>query len=48
MPSKSKKQLELFRLVKAYVDDGPDGFVIAWKNTYPTRDYPDTDTIEKL
>jgi hypothetical protein len=48
MPSKSKKQLELFRLVKAYVDDGPDGFVIAWKNTYPTRDYPDTDTIEKV
>ena len=48
MPSKSKKQLELFRLVKAYMDDGPDGFVIAWRNTYPTRGYPDTDTIEKV
>jgi len=48
MPSKSKKQLELFRLVKAYVDDGPDGFVITWRNTYPTRGYPDTDTIEKV
>ena len=28
MPSKSKKQLELFRLVKAYVDGGPDGLTV--------------------
>tara|TARA_Y100000389_G_C17321832_1_gene443497 strand:- start:117 stop:893 length:777 start_codon:yes stop_codon:yes gene_type:complete len=48
MPSKSKKQLELFRLVKAYVDGGPDGFVIAWRNMYPTREFPDVNTIEKV
>lgn len=48
MPSKSKKQLELFKLVKAYVDGGPDGFVIMWKNMYPSREYPDTITIEKV
>tara|TARA_R110001599_G_scaffold50161_6_gene142372 strand:- start:108 stop:872 length:765 start_codon:yes stop_codon:yes gene_type:complete len=48
MPSKSKKQLELFRLVKAYVDGGPDGFVIAWRNMYPTREFPDANTIEKV
>ncbi len=48
MPSKTKKQLELFRLVKAYVDDGPDGFIITWRNTYPTRGYPDRNTIEKV
>lgn len=48
MPSKSKKQLELFKLVKAYLDDGPDGFIIMWKNLYPGRDMPDSSTIEKV
>lgn len=48
MPSNSRKQLELFKLVKSYVDDGPDGFVIMWRNMYPTRGFPDSETIGKV
>jgi hypothetical protein len=37
MPSKSKKQLNLFKIVKAYVDNGPNGLMSAWKEIYPNR-----------
>lgn len=47
MPSKTKKQLNFFKLVKAYVDGGPKDFIIAWKNMYSSI-YPSVKVIEKI
>jgi hypothetical protein len=48
MPSKSKKQLKLFQIVKAYVDGGSVGLVDKWKETYPGRGFPSKSEIDKI
>lgn len=47
MPSKTKKQLNFFKLVKAYVDGGPKEFMITWKNMYASN-YPSVKVVEKI
>tara|TARA_R110000868_G_scaffold105774_9_gene290440 strand:+ start:14388 stop:15173 length:786 start_codon:yes stop_codon:yes gene_type:complete len=48
MPSKTKKQLTFFRLVKSYVDGGPDGLMIMWKELFPGRNMPNEENIKKI
>ncbi len=47
MPSKSKKQLNLFKLVKAYTDNGFLGLNNLWGKLYPNRKLSDYE-IEKI
>jgi hypothetical protein len=47
MPSKTEKQLNLFKIVKAYVDGGRTGLIGMWKDLYPNRDFSD-DEFEKI
>lgn len=47
MPSKTKKQLNFFKLVKAYVDGGAKELMITWKNMYPSK-YPSVKLTEKI
>jgi hypothetical protein len=47
MPSKTEKQLNLFKIVKAYVDGGRTGLMGMWKDLYPNRDFSD-DEFEKI
>jgi hypothetical protein len=47
MPSKTKKQLNFFKLVKAYIDGGPKELIVTWKNMYSSN-YPTVKVIEKI
>jgi hypothetical protein len=47
MPSKTEKQLNLFKIVKAYVDGGRTGLMGMWKDLYPNRDLSDYE-FEKI
>lgn len=47
MPSKTKKQQNYFRLIKAYKDSGYKGFFSTWKEIFGTRPYPSSDYINK-
>jgi hypothetical protein len=48
MPSKTKKQLNFFKLVKSYVDSGPEGLIDMWKETFPNRSMPKKENIQKI
>lgn len=48
MPARTEKQLNYFRLVKAYKDGGYPELFATWEEIYPTRDYPFRDWINKL
>jgi hypothetical protein len=48
MPSKSKKQLNFFKLVKAYVDNGSTGVVDMWKKLFPKKAMPNAIQLEKI
>ena len=47
MPSKNKKQLNLFKLVKSYVDNGLSGLFNEWNEIFPKRKITQKD-IEKI
>jgi hypothetical protein len=48
MPSKSKKQQNYFRLIKAYADGGYKEFFGTWKRIFGNRPYPNSDYINKV
>ena len=48
MPSKTKKQQNYFRLIKAYKDGGYKEFFGTWKKIFGTRPYPSDDYINKI
>jgi hypothetical protein len=48
MPAKSKKQLNFFKLVKAYVDSGPEGVMNMWGKLFPKRKPPTAEQLEKI
>jgi len=48
MPSKTKKQLNFFKLVKAYKDNGPEGVMSMWGKLFPGRKMPTADNLEKI
>lgn len=48
MPAKSKKQLNFFKLVKAYVDGGPEGVMGMWGNIFPNRKPPTAENLDKI
>ena len=47
MPSKTKKQLNFFKLVKAYVDGGAKDLMLAWKNMYSSN-FPTVKVVDKI
>jgi len=47
MPSKTKKQLNFFKLVKSYVDGGAKELVLAWRNMY-NSDFPSIKVMDKI
>jgi hypothetical protein len=47
MPSKTKKQLNFFKLVKAYVDGGAKDLMLAWKNMYSSN-FPSVKVVDKI
>lgn len=48
MPSKSKKQLNYFKLVKAYKDSGYKGLFDMWKTIFGKRPFPPSEYINKI
>jgi len=48
MPSKSRKQLNFFKLVKSYVDSGPEGVMNMWGEIFPGRKMPSSNELEKI
>jgi hypothetical protein len=48
MPSKSKKQQNYFRLIKAYKDGGYKELFGTWRSIFGNRPYPDSDYINKI
>jgi len=47
MPSKTKKQLNFFKLVKAYSDGGAKELLLTWRNIYDSN-YPSPKVMEKI
>lgn len=48
MPSKTKNQLNYFKLVKSFKDDGIKGFFNKWRELFGTRRFPDREYINKI
>jgi hypothetical protein len=48
MPARSKKQLNYFKLVKAYKDNGYKGLFGTWKDIFGKRPFPKSDYINKI